>query len=110
MGDAYGFLEISGVTAAITALDIMCKTSGVALVTWERRLGGRLVTVIIRGGVAAVSEAINAASANGIKKPAAVGVLANPHPEIVRLVTKSAGKFFNKTRRKKNVTGSVGND
>ena len=49
-----GFIEITGVVAAIDALDIMCKTSGVELATWERKLGGRLVTIIVsvrhRGG------------------------------------------------------------
>ena len=44
-----GFIEITGVVAAIDALDIMCKTSGVELATWERKLGGRLVTIIVRG-------------------------------------------------------------
>ena len=45
-----GFIEISGVVAAVDALDIMCKTSGVELATWERKLGGRLVTIVIKGG------------------------------------------------------------
>ena len=47
MGKALGFVEISGVTAAVDALDIMCKTSDVTFVTWERKLGGRLVTLIV---------------------------------------------------------------
>ena len=34
MGKALGFIEISGVTAAIDALDIMLKTADVELVTW----------------------------------------------------------------------------
>ena len=48
---ALGFIEISGVTAAVDALDIMCKSADVDFVTWERKLGGRLVTVIIEGDV-----------------------------------------------------------
>ena len=50
MGKSYGFIEISGVTAAISALDIMCKTADVEFVTWERKQGGRLVTIIVQGG------------------------------------------------------------
>ncbi|HIW81184.1 MAG TPA: BMC domain-containing protein [Candidatus Acetatifactor stercoripullorum] len=92
-GTSLGFIEISGVAAAIDALDIMCKTSGVELATWERKLGGRLVTVIVRGDVAAVTEAVETASKNAIKKPAASGVIANPHREILRLVELSAGRF-----------------
>ena len=42
MMQALGFVEISGVTAAVDALDIMCKSADVEFVTWERKLGGRL--------------------------------------------------------------------
>lgn len=91
-----GFIEISGVVAAVDALDIMCKTSGVEFVTWERKLGGRLVTIVIRGDVAAVTEAVETASKKAIKKPVASGVIANPHEEIVRLVNLSASRFINK--------------
>ena len=44
MSKSYGFIEITGVVAAIDALDIMCKTADVELASWERKLGGRLVT------------------------------------------------------------------
>lgn len=91
-----GFVEISGVVAATDALDIMCKTSGVELATWERKLGGRLVTIIVRGDVASVTEAVEAAKANAIKKPVASGVIANPHEEILRLVELSASRFMSK--------------
>ena len=90
-----GFIEVSGVVAAVDALDIMCKTSGVELATWERKLGGRLVTIVVRGDVASVTEAVETAAAKAIKKPVARGVLANPHDEIVRLVNLSASRFMN---------------
>ena len=96
MGTSLGFIEITGVVAAVDALDIMCKTSGVELATWERKLGGRLVTIVITGDVAAVTEAVEAASAKAIKKPAATGIIANPHEEIMRLVNLSASRFMNK--------------
>lgn len=67
MGKAYGFFEIPSVTAAVVAVDIMCKTADVQFVTWEKKLGGRLVTIIIRGDVSAVAQAIEAAEQNGIK-------------------------------------------
>lgn len=95
-GTSLGFIEISGVVAAVDALDIMCKTSGVELATWERKLGGRLVTIVVRGDVASVTEAVENAKAKAIKKPAASGVIANPHEEIVRLVNLSASRFMNK--------------
>ena len=88
MANAYGFIEITGVTAAVNALDIMCKAAEVRFVAWEPRLGGRLVTIIIEGKVADVKEAVEAAKANDLRKPAAVGVIASPHQEIVRLIAK----------------------
>ena len=91
-----GFIEISGVVAAVDALDIMCKTSGVELATWERKLGGRLVTIVIKGDVASVTEAVETAAQKAIKKPVAKGIIANPHSEIMRLVELSASRFMNK--------------
>ncbi len=88
-----GFVEVSGVTAAIDALDIMCKSADVTLVSWERKLGGRLVTLMIEGSVSAVNAAIENACASCIKKPVAHAVIANPHPELVRLVELSASRI-----------------
>ena len=95
MGNSYGFIEISGVVAAMDALDIMCKTADVKLITWERKLGGRLVTLVVQGEIAAVKQAVDTACAKAIKKPVSHGVIANPHPEIVRLVLLSASRFRN---------------
>ena len=80
-----GFVEVSGVAAAIDALDIMCKSADVTLVSWERKLGGRLVTIIVTGTVSAVNAAVENAAAQCIKKPCATAVIANPHPETARL-------------------------
>ena len=88
MGKSYGFIEITGVVAAINALDIMCKTADVELASWERKLGGRLVTLIVQGDVSAVEQAI--------KKPASYAVIANPHEEIVKLVELSASRWKKK--------------
>ena len=94
-----GFIEITGVVAAVDALDIMCKTSGVELATWERKLGGRLVTIVVRGDVASVTEAVETAASKAIKKPVAKGVIANPHEEILRLVNLSASRFMDKQQQ-----------
>ena len=98
MSKAYGFIEITGVVAAINALDIMCKTADVELASWERKLGGRLVTIIVEGDVAAVTEAIEAAVAHAIKKPASYAVIARPHEEIVKLVELSASRWKEQTK------------
>ena len=92
MSKSYGFIEITGVVAAIDALDIMCKTADVELASWERKLGGRLVTIIVEGDVSAVTEAVNAAVAGAIKKPASYAVIARPHEETVKMVELSASR------------------
>ena len=88
-----GFVEVTGVVAAVDALDIMCKSADVSLVSWERKLGGRLVTLIVTGNVSAVTAAVNSANAHCIKKPCACAVIANPHPETVRLAELSAKRL-----------------
>ncbi len=94
--NSLGFVEVSGVVAAIDALDIMCKSADVSLVSWERKLGGRLVTLIITGSVSAVNAAVENACAQCIKKPCAKAVIANPHPETVRLAELSAKRLQKK--------------
>ncbi len=97
--NSLGFFEVSGVVAAIDALDIMCKSAEVSLVSWERKLGGRLVTLIITGSVSAVTAAVEAAKSQCIKKPAATAVIAAPHSETIRLAELSA-KRLEKTQKK----------
>ena len=96
MGGSYGLIEVSGVVAAIDSLDAMCKAAEVNMVTWERKLGGRLVTVIVEGTVSDVKAAIEAATeickANH-HKLAASGVIASPCEEIRKLATKSAKRL-----------------
>ncbi len=93
MYNALGFIEISGVTAAVDALDIMCKTADVELVTWERKLGGRLVTLVVTGEVSAVNNAVEAAAKNGLRPPVASYVIARPHPETIKMVELSAARL-----------------
>ena len=93
---ALGFVEISGVTAAVDALDIMCKAAEVEFVTWERKLGGRLVTIIVTGSISAVTAAVENAAAMAIKKPVATAIIANPHEETRRLVELSASRLQKK--------------
>ena len=88
-----GMIEVSGVTGAIDCLDIMCKSADVEFVTWERKLGGRLVTVVVEGNVTAVTAAVENAVANGIVKPCAHAVIASPHSETKRLLDISAARI-----------------
>jgi len=104
MKKSYGFVEVVGVVEATTVLDTMCKTANVNFVAWQRKLGGRLVTIIIEGEVAAIKEAVETVN----KKAVASGILANPHPEVVRLI-----RSFDNAKNKKeggNHNGSIRND
>ena len=83
---AIGLLEVSGLVASISGLDEMVKAADVRLIHTEKRLGGRLVTLIIKGKVSSVAAAIEA----GAKAASPLGelhgkaVIANPHGEIIK--------------------------
>ena len=80
-----GLIEVSGVTGAIDCLDIMCKSADVSLVTWERKLGGRLVTLVVEGTVSAVQAAVDAGvvAANEVGNVKLYEVIARPHPDVM---------------------------
>ncbi|MFR4350615.1 MAG: BMC domain-containing protein [Roseburia sp.] len=96
MGGAYGLIEVSGVVAAIDSLDAMCKAADVTLATWERKLGGRLVTIIVEGDVSDVKAAVEAAgqicTANN-HILAASGIIAAPCEETKKMVAFSARRL-----------------
>ena len=64
----------------------MVKAADVHLIHTEKRLGGRLVTLVIKGKVSSVAAAVEA----GAKAAAPLGelhgkaVIANPHGEIIK--------------------------
>ena len=93
-----GFVEVQSVAAAVDCLDIMCKSADVNFVSWERKFGGRLVTIIVEGEVSAVTAAVDNAVAGCIVEVAAHVVIANPHPEVMRLVQLSASRLQKKTK------------
>ncbi len=96
-----GLVEVQSVTAAVDCLDLMCKAAEVNFVTWERKLGGRLVTIIVEGQISAVKAAVEAAEAGAIIKPAATAVIASPHSETQRMVKLSASRLTKKAKAEK---------
>ena len=95
-----GLIEVESVAAAVDALDLMCKAADVEFVTWERKLGGRLVTVIVEGQISAVKAAVEAAG-GAIKDLAASAVIASPHSETQRMVKLSASRILKKQQEDK---------
>lgn len=92
---ALGLIEISGLAAAIEALDSMLKAASVEFVTWEKKLGGRLVTIIVTGSVADAQAAVEAGKIAGgrLGRVVASAVIARPHEETVRMAQLSRAKL-----------------
>lgn len=83
-----GLVEVSALGNAIMMLDEMLKVADVEFIGVERKLGGALVTVVVRGSVSAVNASVEAgrrfAQNAGVLK--AAEVIARPHPEILKFL------------------------
>ena len=83
-----GLVEVSALGNAIMMLDEMLKVADVEFIGVERKLGGALVTVVVRGSVSAVNASVEAgrrfAQSIGVLK--AAEVIARPHPEILKFI------------------------
>ncbi|MGL5256936.1 MAG: BMC domain-containing protein [Proteocatella sp.] len=88
--NAIGVVEITFFTNALIVLDEMLKASEVHLVACEKKLGGRMVTIIVGGNTSSVNAAIETALDTGERvgeKNIKVAVsIPNPHPEIRKLL------------------------
>ena len=80
-----GLVEVSGLGDAIIMLDDMCKAADVEFVATERKLGGRLVTIVVKGELTAVKASVDAgeARARELGSFKASQVIARPHKEIL---------------------------
>ena len=88
-GQALGFIETQGFTAIFEAIDTACKAASVEVVGKEK-LGGGYVTIVIRGDVAAVNAAVEAAKpkVEGLGKLIAAHVIARPSTAALTLLPK----------------------
>lgn len=86
---ALGFIETQGFTAVFEAIDTACKAAQVEVVGKEK-LGGGYITIVIRGDVAAVRAAIDAAKpkVEGLGKLIAAHVIARPSESVLALLPK----------------------
>ena len=85
---AIALLEVQAMVAAIAGLDAMCKAADVKFIRCEKRLGGRLVTVVVEGTVSACQASLDAGKAEAAKvgKVKLGEVIARPHPEIMKFL------------------------
>lgn len=81
--DALGMIETKGLVASIEAADAMVKAANVTLIGKEK-VGGGLITVLVRGDVGAVKAATDAgaAAAQRIGELVSVHVIPRPHGEV----------------------------
>ena len=96
VGDnAIALLEVEGLVASVEGLDAMLKAAEVRLVHTEKRLGGRLVTLIVAGKVDAVTSALEhgKATAEPLGKVYGSEVIANPHPELLKFFDMGEGSI-----------------
>ena len=83
-----GLVEVSALGNAIIMLDDMLKVADVEFVATERKLGGRLVTIVVKGELTAVTASVDA----GVKRAKkceyykASNVIARPHDEILKFL------------------------
>ena len=86
---AIALLEVQAMVAAIAGLDAMVKAADVNLIHVEKRLGGRLVTVVVEGEVSAVTAALQAGSlaAGEVGNVKCCEVIARPHPDVMAFLT-----------------------
>ena len=82
-------VETRGLTAAIEAADPMVKSANVVLVGYEK-IGSGLVTVIVRGDVAAVKAAADAGAqaAANVGEVVATHVIPRPHTDVEKILPK----------------------
>ncbi|AEG60346.1 BMC domain-containing protein [Desulforamulus ruminis] len=87
--EALGLVETRGMVPAIQAVDVMCKTADVVLVSFEN-MGSGLVTVMVKGDVAAVKSAVEkgAAAAAAIGEMTASHVMPRPIRRVGKIVSR----------------------
>ena len=87
MERAIALIEVQAMAAAVEGLDAMLKAADVRLVHIERRLGGRMVTIVVDGEVSAVQAAADAGKAAGrVGTVKLCEVIPRPHEEIKKFL------------------------
>lgn len=88
--NAIGVVEVNYYTNSVVVIDEMLKASDVELVSFHKKLGGRMVHSIVAGETSAVNAAIeaaeNARSIVGENNIKVAVTISNPHPEVIKLL------------------------
>lgn len=88
--DAIGVIEVKYFTTALEVMDAMGKVASVQLLSSEKYLGGRLVSLIVGGDLSSVSAAVEAArhicEAKPVNPLKMHVVIPKPHAEIMKFI------------------------
>jgi len=86
--EALGLIETRGLVAAVEAADAMVKAATVELAGGYRRVGGGLVTILVRGDVGAVNAAVAAgtAAARAVGELVSTHIIPRPHEDVIRML------------------------
>ncbi|RYD04934.1 carboxysome shell protein [Desulforamulus aquiferis] len=95
--EALGLIETKGLVGAIEAADAMVKAANVQLIGYEK-VGGALVTVMVRGDVGAVKAATDAgaAAAQRVGELISVHVIPRPHSDVEMIYLQLKKKYYKK--------------
>ena len=84
---ALGIVETKGLLASIEAGDAMAKAANVTIVGKEK-VGGGIVTIMVRGEVGAVKSAVEAgaAAASCVGELLGTHVIPRPHDDVEKIL------------------------
>ncbi len=84
---ALGMIETRGLVASIEAADAMVKAANVSILR-QVRVGGGLVSTLVRGEVGAVKASVDAgaSAANKVGEVISVHIIPRPHDEVEGLL------------------------
>ena len=86
MGRALGMIETRGWVAVVEAADAMVKAAEVEVAGWQE-VGDGLVSVIVRGDVAAVRAATEAGVVAAVGEVVAFSIIPQPHESTEAVLT-----------------------
>ena len=86
IGNAIGVLEISYYSNTVVVVDRALKAADVDIVSFHKKLGGKLCHAVLAGGTSAVEAAVQAAETVGSDAIKVAAVINAPHPEIMKLL------------------------
>lgn len=86
VGEAIGLIETKGLVPAVEALDAALKAANVSYVD-NHKVGNGMVAFTLKGDVAAVRAAVDAAAEAAAKlgEVISVHVIARPHPDVAKM-------------------------